>query len=112
MTQEGRARGPGWMLHHSVTLAICLGILLVAATGSTTTEVVRLFGYDVPVLCTWRRWFGVSCPGCGLTRAFVFLAHGMVGEAARLNLLSLPLFLLVLSQVPYRIYALWRDRAR
>ena len=45
-----------------------------------------------PTICMWRRLLDVNCPGCGLTRAFCFLAHGRLGEAAGFNLMVIPRF--------------------
>jgi uncharacterized protein DUF2752 len=28
-----------------------------------------------PVLCAFRRFFGIPCPGCGMTRSLVALVH-------------------------------------
>jgi hypothetical protein len=38
-----------------------------------------------PVVCPFRLATGLPCPGCGLTRAWVFLAHGRVGDAVSAN---------------------------
>lgn len=75
------------------------------------SEHVSVFGFDVPVLCTWRRLTGLPCPGCGLTRSFVLLAHGQVLAAFRANLLGPLVFLLVASQVPFRAWRLGRRAA-
>lgn len=34
-----------------------------------------------PVLCIFRRLTGLPCPGCGLTRSWVYLMHGDLSQA-------------------------------
>lgn len=36
---------------------------------------------DGPVICPFRRLTGLPCPGCGLTRSWVHLAHGRWDDA-------------------------------
>jgi hypothetical protein len=60
----------------------------------------------LPPLCLSREWFGVSCPGCGLTRSFVHLAHGDWSAAWRSHRLGWLLAGALLLQIPYRIHAL------
>lgn len=43
-------------------------------------------------LCPVKRWLGIRCPGCGLTRGFVAILRGNFVEAVRYHVLSLPLF--------------------
>lgn len=57
---------------------------------------------SLPEVCLSRRIFGVSCPGCGLTRSFVATAHGDVWSALRWNPMGPVLFVVVLFQIPYR----------
>jgi hypothetical protein len=40
---------------------------------------------DGPVLCPFRRLTGLPCPGCGLTRSWVYLVHGDVHAAVWAN---------------------------
>lgn len=63
-------------------------VTLIAATAARLIDSVWLAG--VPVLCPFRRLTGVPCPGCGLTRAVVALAHGDVAGAMALHPLVLP----------------------
>ncbi len=93
-----------WWFADAVVIAIAAAILGAAALMSPSPSTLTLFGYEVPVLCGFRRLTGIGCPGCGLTRSFVFLGHGQVLEAFRMNLLGPPLFLVVALQIPLRIY--------
>ncbi|GGU20495.1 DUF2752 domain-containing protein [Nocardioides albus] len=40
---------------------------------------------DGPVICPFRALTGLPCPGCGLTRSWVYLMHGDVGSALASN---------------------------
>ena len=40
-------------------------------------------------ICLLKLLSGSPCPGCGMTRAFLYLGHGQIAQAARLNPLSL-----------------------
>lgn len=40
-------------------------------------------------ICVIKNVFGIHCPGCGMTRAFLFLGHGDIRTALRLNINSL-----------------------
>ena len=49
-------------------------------------------------ICLFKNLTGVPCPSCGMTRAFLFLGHGQILRAARLNPLVLPVAILLLLQ--------------
>ncbi|MEI7056397.1 DUF2752 domain-containing protein [Nocardioides sp. CCNWLW239] len=40
---------------------------------------------DGPVLCPFRLLTGLPCPGCGLTRSWVYLMHGDLGSSLASN---------------------------
>ena len=40
---------------------------------------------DGPILCPFRFLTGLPCPGCGLTRSWVYLMHGDLGSALASN---------------------------
>jgi len=79
-----------WWFADAVAALAAAAPLVVAAVLTPGAEAVSLFGWDIPAMCQWRLIFGVSCPGCGLTRSFVFLAHLQVLEAFRMTLLGPP----------------------
>src|SRR5262245_29390375 len=100
-------------LYHVVLLALsaCIVLLsLLLSIRGSTQVVLPLVQVPLPELCTFRRFVGLDCPGCGLTRSFISLAHGDLAAAWSYNPAGLWLFGLVLVQLPYRGYQLWRIR--
>jgi hypothetical protein len=100
-------------LYHIVLLALCGGTIVLAfilSTRDQTQVVLPLVNVPLPELCMSRRMFGVSCPGCGLTRSFIALARGNVAAAWAFNPAGLLLFAVVAFQVPFRIWQLARIR--
>lgn len=59
----------------------------------------------LPPMCFSRTAFDIPCPGCGLTRSFVHLAHLEWDAAWRMHRLGWLLFATVLLQLPYRLHA-------
>jgi hypothetical protein len=49
--------------------------------------------------CLWRLWFGITCPGCGLSRANALLVHGSIGEAVAMNWLIIPVWLVAVQSL-------------
>lgn len=78
-----------WWIYAALALLVLAGILL-----------------DQP-LCPWRRFLGIRCPGCGMTRAFLALARGDWAAALHFHPLS-PLAALVLLGLALR--RLWPRR--
>jgi hypothetical protein len=66
----------------------------------------------LPPLCGSRALLGVDCPGCGLTRSFVALAHGDVTRSLQFHRLGWLVALCVLAQIPYRAFLLAEMRVR
>lgn len=88
-------------------LLVSAAVVVLAATLTPSPEAVSIFGFEVPGLCVWRGLTGISCPGCGLTRSFSYLAHGHLVDAFRMNPLGPLLFVVVASQIPWQIYRIW-----
>ena len=64
---------------------------------------IGLGGLPAPEMCGSRAWFGIECPGCGLTRGFIRLASGDWNGAIALNRVAPLLAFAVLAQIPYRL---------
>lgn len=59
-----------------------------AGVAAGALFLVRAPAADGPVLCLFRRGFDLPCPGCGMTRAFGFLASGDLAAAVTLHPLA------------------------
>lgn len=62
--------------------------------------------WPLPETCLSRSWLHIECPGCGLTRSIVHLAHCQWGESWRMHRLGWLLALTIGGQIPYRLVAL------
>ena len=72
------------------------GIIVLPIPGLSVTK-------PLPQTCLSRSIFGVSCPGCGLTRSFVAIGHGDLHAALLANPIGPAIYLLCLLQAPYRL---------
>lgn len=61
-------------------------------------------------LCPSMRFFGIPCPGCGMTKAAVAVLHGQVGESLRINPLGLIFILGGGCTIVLYIRDLWTGR--
>jgi hypothetical protein len=93
-----------------------LGLALIALLGSFLLQPSDTGGLYLPIpalgtrillpdTCWSHAVFGISCPGCGLTRSFTAMARGEIGAALQLNPCGPVLFILCCFQIPYRILA-------
>ncbi|MBI5251316.1 MAG: DUF2752 domain-containing protein [Desulfomonile tiedjei] len=104
-TRENRAE-------HLWLLAISAAVLVASAWLQFGKDSCLMF--PVPLTenqialmdtCLSRRVLGISCPGCGLTRSFVAMAHGETRAAFRYNPMGPILFVVCCFQIPYRLAA-------
>ena len=91
--------------HQSLLLGLAVGVLLASAVLSVEDHgqvAVPGLPWPLPATCTFRRVSGHDCPGCGLTRSFISMAHGQWHQAWGFNTAGPLWFALVAVQVPYR----------
>lgn len=63
---------------------------------------------SLPPLCPLKGLTGFSCPGCGMTRSFVAVAHGRLETAWFYNRVGIALFFVAVYQVFYRPWMIRR----
>ncbi len=100
-------------LYHTVILVICVAVLILSLLLSVREQrqvLVPILGTPLPELCMFRRMTGTECPGCGMTRSFISLAHGDVRAAWHYNPAGPLLFAILAFQIPYRLVQLYRIR--
>jgi len=97
-----------WVILGMCTVALTLSLLMSVREG--TRVLMPILGKPLPELCHMRRYTGVDCPGCGMTRAFISLGHGRLSDAWRYNPAAFLLFPLMVFQIPFRAVQLWRMR--
>lgn len=96
---------------HRQMLAMACGIIVLSLLLKVRDDDHAAFRFlpdwPIPSSCPSQIFFGVDCPGCGLTRSFVYLAHGDWGQAFSKHRLGWLLALSVVLQIPYRLAALF-----
>ena len=111
LEEEGRTAQPD-KFYHWVLLCVSVAVLALSLVlrVHANEEQVLLPVVDVPLpgACTYKRWIGVECPGCGLTRCFISLAHGNVAAAWDFNPAGLLFFAIIAAQIPFRAIQLRR----
>ena len=93
-----------------IACAVIIASFLLRVHAEDRVCVLGLSEWIVPPLCVSREWFGVTCPGCGLTRSFIFLAQGDWQAAWTAHRLGWLLATCVVLQIPYRILGLYRPQ--
>lgn len=73
--------------------------LFILITIFMVSVIVQPFDAAPFSFCIFKNITGFECAGCGLTRAFLFLAHGQLNSAIQQNPLVLPVALLLALQL-------------
>lgn len=101
--------------HRDILTASIVVLISIAAFEVRPDDRVTIRGQPwlpVPFTCPFLATTGLPCPGCGLTRAMVHLAHGDLKSSWRRHWLGIPLGVVLILQTPYRLLALYRPRDR
>ena len=95
-----------------------LGLMLAAIAVITLSFLMRLVGdtfvfmpgsfLPMPESCAMKQMFGMPCPGCGLTRAFISISDLKFVRAWNFNPASFVVYAFVVGQIPWRIFQMIR----
>ena len=100
-------------LQHWVFLLLATGVVVASVLLHVRGEqevVVPWINLPLPGTCTFLRVTGMPCPGCGLTRSFISIAHGRPRDAWHFNPAGILFFAVVAFQIPYRAWQIVRIR--
>ena len=100
---------------HWIFLSIAAVILLLSFLMRSEGEKAVFFpGFQtaMPETCTSQRLFGIDCPGCGMTRAFISISSGQFVRAWNFNAASFIVYLFVAFQIPWHTIQIWRLKNR
>ena len=73
---------------------VTFGIVLEPSLDS-----VSFFGYPLPEICYVKRFFDISCLGCGLTRAVVFAFHFDLQTSLQMHFGGIPISIFTLYYI-------------
>lgn len=90
----------------ALTVAAFLLLLVLEVRPEGKVGVAGMESLELPEACLSRRWFGIECPGCGMTRSLVSLVHGDFAAAWRYHRLGWVIGLAAVVQAAVRIAAL------
>jgi hypothetical protein len=95
---------------HRLVLVLSMVVLLLAFLLQVRDDQRVAFSllpaWPLPEVCQSRVLLGWDCPGCGLTRSFVHLAHADLPTSVAVHPLGWLVALFVAAQLPYRLWAL------
>lgn len=58
---------------------------------------------EIPINCLFKQFTGISCPACGMTRAFNEIMQGQLLASFQYNILAIPLCVLLAISVYYLV---------
>ena len=100
-----------WHRDVLVLAVLILALSFVLSNSDAGHVALPVPGASIPSLCLWKNATGVDCPGCGLTRCFVAMAHADWRTAYRRHPVGMLVFVFTVLQIPYHGVQ-WRRIAR
>lgn len=86
-------------------------LLLLAPAAVLVAAMLLPLGWESPVpLCLFSELTGRDCPGCGMTRAFIFIGHGRFAAAVAMHPASIPAYAIVAGMAVTGIVRIVRSR--
>lgn len=98
-----------WRRHCEMFIVAVLVVLLAFTLRIRTDQKVEFAiapDWPAPETCLSRGLFGIDCPGCGLTRSFIYLAAGDWPASVAANRVGWLYAFAVVVQIPYRLFML------
>ena len=92
--------------YNFAVLITCIALLGLAFAFKVDGNNIQILNFNWPLNCALHKHFGIKCALCGMTRAFTSIAHGHITKSFQYHPIAFFLFLFILMQIPYRIWAL------
>ena len=96
---------------HRLMLLLAVGVLagsVVLGPSADGRLKLPLVHFSLPSICAMKRFTGLDCPTCGLTRCFVWMSRGDLSRAFDYSPVGVVVFFAVVAQLPYRAWQLGR----
>ena len=108
--QRRRSASPEIYMHLTFFVLAAIVIAMSFSMKVSGTRFVYMPGSILPMpeTCTSKLLFGIDCPGCGMTRAFIAISQGELFRAWNFNPASFLAYLFVAVQLPWQSYQMYR----
>lgn len=85
--------------------------LILTSSGHSRSEVsIAGTTLTLPDLCQFKRIFARDCPGCGMTRSFIYTARLQLDKAWSVQPIGTLLAIFLAASIPYRIWQIHQLR--
>ncbi len=99
---------------HGIILTGALIIMLLSfflRVNDSNQVLVPGISRPIPESCLTKMYWGIDCPGCGMSRAFICISAGQFGTAQQFNSASFVVYLFIALQIPWHSMQLLRIRS-